>query len=157
VAIRVNMTGQEAASTDREPLPAGKYHLKITDMELTYTKETAKNPNKPMFNFEFTVQDGKYAERKCWTNACLFDGALYTISQILKALGHELNPNGGDIDVPDERKFYIGKDLWGRVGPNKKNLDDEGKPKLELRGFSKYEGGESAVTAGAAAGASVLP
>ncbi len=118
-SIRVNMSDKEAASVDREPLPSGKYHLKITDVELTYTKETAKNPNKPYLSFEFTVQDGKYAGRKDWTNAMCFDNALYTISQILKALDKAIDPSGGQVDIPIAREFYIGKDLWGRRAPDR--------------------------------------
>src|SRR6266566_4010451 len=87
--IFVDMSAEEAKSQDREPLPVGKFHYKITDMDMVQVRE-GKNQGKPYFNFEFTVQDGKYAERKDWTNAMLFEGALYTIAQILKALGHEL-------------------------------------------------------------------
>jgi hypothetical protein len=146
--FRVNMSDKEASSVDREPLPPGKYHLKITDMSIERTSTEAKHPNEPYINFEFTVQDGKFSGRKMWANAMCFDGALYTISQILKSLGREINPKGGHVTIPNAREVYIGKDLWGRQGPNKKNLQDDGTgkmvPRLELQGFSKYEGGTSA-------------
>jgi hypothetical protein len=168
-SIRVNMSDKEASSVDREPLPSGKYHYKITDVELTYTKETAKHPNAPYLAFELTVQDGKYASRKDWTNAMCFDGALYTISQILKALGAPIDPNGGEVNIPISREFYVGKDIWGRRAPDRgqnAQKDEEGRPRIQLQGFAKYEGGESkprepvAANAGPGASnskASVLP
>jgi hypothetical protein len=161
--IRVNMTEQEAKSEDREPLPIGKYHLKITDMDIMFVKDqdangnTNKNAGKPYINFEFTVQDGPLATRRDWTNAMCFEGALYTISQILKALGHDV-PEKGGFAIPTDRETYIGKDLWGRRGTNQKDKNTDGSLRVQLRGFSKYEGGAS-TTSGASAksSAGVLP
>jgi hypothetical protein len=172
--IRVNISDKESASQDREPLPAGKFHFKITNMEIAFVKElnaqgnSNKNAGKPYINFEFTVQDGKYATRKDWTNAMCFEGALYTISQILKALGHPVpmgadgKPKSGELVIPDKPHFYIGKDVWGRRGTSDKDRNPDGTLRVQLRGFSKYEGGasETTTTAGkqpAAAGSSVLP
>lgn len=161
--IRVNMSAEEAKSEARTDLPAGKFHLKITDMELKFTSQQAKNAGKPYFNFEFTIQDGQYEGRKDWTNAMCFSPALYTISQILKALGRQINPTGGEVVIPDAREFYVGKDLWGvrRMNKKNKNADGETEPRIELMGFMKYEGGASEASATTAkAGAakqSVLP
>jgi hypothetical protein len=134
-------------------------------MELKFTSQAAKNAGKPFFNFEFTIQDGKYAGRKDWTNAMCFSPALYTISQILKALGHPINPTGGEIVIPDAREFYVGKDIWGvrRMNKKNKNADGEIEPRIELMGFLKYEGGSSEAAAApgtaakVAASSSVLP
>jgi hypothetical protein len=159
--IRVNMSEQEAKSADREPLPVGKFHFKFTDMELRQTSAEAKNPNKPYFNFELTVQDSagpwqKYAGRKDWTNAMLFEPALYTISQILKALGYPVPEGGGAFDIPDEREAYIGKDIMGRRAPDRKQTNDDGSPRIQIQGFSKWGGvGQVATPSGTAA--SVLP
>lgn len=158
--FRVVMSDKEAASVDREPLPAGKYHLVFTDMSIERTKATAKNANKPYINFEFTVQDGKYAGRKCWTNAMCFEPALYTISQILKALGMPIDPSGGEVVIPNKRDFYISKHIWGRMSPNKNNMQDDGTgrqvPRIELMGFSQYVTGESA-SVESKSSASILP
>jgi hypothetical protein len=169
VAFKVNISEQEAKSADREALPAGKFHFKITDMSLEHTKVTAKNPNMPYFNFEFTVQDSpgpwqQYAGRKDFTNAMLFPNALYTISQILKALDYPV-PQGGELEIPDAPEFYLGKDIMGRRGTNQKDKVDDGTGKMilrvQLRGFSKFgpnETGGAVVTSGSPTGAgSVLP
>lgn len=153
MAIRVNMSDQEAKSTDRGPLPRGKFHYKITDMEVNFVANAeSANHGKPYLNFEFTVQDGEYAGRKDWTNAMAFEGALYTISQILKAIGQDVNPNEG-FDIPDEREFYVGKDLWGRRDYQRDKQKrvvkdpDTGEPRIQLQGFSKYTGGTSEAAA----------
>jgi hypothetical protein len=151
--IRVNMSAEEAKSEARMDLPAGKFHLKITDMEIKFTSQAAKNAGKPFINFEFTIQDGQYSGRKDWTNAMCFSPALYTISQICKALGMNINPTGGEFVIPDAREFYVGKDLWGirRLNKKNKNADGEVEPRIELSGFLKYDGGSSEVTGTAGA------
>lgn len=160
MGIRVNVSDQEAKSQDREPLPKGKFHYKFTDMEVMFVKETGadgspnKNAGKPYLNLELTVQDGPFSGRKDWTNAMCFEGALYTISQILKALGYDFPINsqgkavGGELDIPDDPSFYIGKDIWGRRdisrGKDKKPiLDDSGEPRIQLQGFSRYVTGQA--------------
>jgi hypothetical protein len=150
--IRVNMSAEEAKSEARLDLPAGKFHLKITDMEIKFTSQAAKNAGKPYINFEFTIQDGQYAGKKDWTNAMCFEPALYTISQILKALGMKVT--AGALTIPDAREFYIGKDIWGirRLNKKNKNADGEVEPRIELTGFVAYEGGQSTPTGGGSAG-----
>lgn len=160
MGIRVNVSEQEAKSQDREPLPKGKFHYKFTDMEIMFVKDTGadgspnKNAGKPYLNLELTVQDGPFSGRKDWVNMMCFEGALYTASQILKALDYDLPINsqgkaiGGEIDIPDDRDFYVGKDIWGRRdvsrGKDKKpQLDDSGEPRIQIQGFSKYVTGQS--------------
>jgi hypothetical protein len=173
--IRVNMSEQEASSTDRgDALPIGKFHFKITDMDIMFVKdqnaqgEANKNAGKTYINFEFTVQDTpgewqQFAGRKDWTNAMCFDGALYTISQILKALGMDVPATGGFV-IPDKREFYIGKDIMGRRGTNKNDYQmvPDGKGgnrkelRVQLRGFASIDG-SSGTKVGSATAKSVLP
>ena len=157
--IRVNMSDEEAKSEDRSPLPAGQFHYKFTDFAIAFVKDTKgngepnKNAGKPYINFELTVQDGQYAGRKDWTNAMCFDGALYTIAQILKALGYEGltidertgKAKSGELIIPDTAEFYIGKDIMGRRGTAKNDRNEDGSPRIQLRGFSKYTGQSSEV------------
>lgn len=109
--LRVNFSEKEAASAPREVLPRGKYHVKITDVELRFSK-SEKNNGKPYWAVEFTVQEGPHAERKIWTNAMLFEGALYTFSQLMKALGFDVS--SGEFTVPDPNTL-IGQDVVVRL------------------------------------------
>jgi hypothetical protein len=167
VAFKVNMSENEAKSEAREALPSGRYHFKFTDMSVEYTKETAKNPNKPYFNFELTVQDSpgpwlKFAGRKDWCNAMLFEPALYTISQILKALGYPVSQ--GELEIPDDPSFYLTKDIIGIRAPDRKQTVDDGTgkmvPRIQLSGFKQYiatDGSSPAVSGPTSGGGSVLP
>jgi hypothetical protein len=167
VGIKVNVSDQEAQSGERnfDALPVGKFHAAITAVELQEAQSDA-NAGQPMLNFEFTIQDTpgtwqKYANRKDWTNACLWDGALYTIVGILKALPSQdgnknayednMRPTGqtdGDgkpileLDIPTEPEYYEGQELFFRRGKNKKQVEkwpDMPERWVEVRGFGPYD------------------
>lgn len=91
MGMKVNFSQEEASSEARsfDPIPSGNYNARITDIELRECGPNSKNPGKPYWAVEFTIQDGDFENRKVWTNVMLFDGALYTVAQILKATGHE--------------------------------------------------------------------
>jgi hypothetical protein len=96
--LRVNFSDKEATSAALDPIPRGEYHVKITDIETRYSK-SEKNNGKPYWAIEFTVQEGPYSDRKVWTNCMLFEGALYTLSQLMKSLGY--NVEEGEFQLPD--------------------------------------------------------
>lgn len=111
--IRINLSEKEAASEARDfsPIPNGKYLVAVTEMELKECGEDSKNPGKPYYNMEFTVQEGDYADRTLFTNAMLFPGALYTIVQFLKSQGVQFNGTNFQVDgyeqnvIPDMEWF----------------------------------------------------
>lgn len=114
MSLRVNFSDKEAASEarDLEPMPAGKYLVSITDVEVKEST-SQKNYGKPYFAFEFTVQedvhDGKYVGRKAWGNVMLFEGALYSLAQMMKAVW-EVDNLEGDVEIP-EGEEWMGKEL----------------------------------------------
>jgi len=155
MGIRVNVSEQEDQAGAREPLPAGKYHVAVTDVQLQES-QSDDNFGKPMMNFEFTVQDTpgawqKHANRKDFTNACLWDGALYTIIMVLKAMPSEQgNDNAyedckdanGELDIPTEPEFYLGQDLIIRRGldpKQKKKWPDMPERWIQIRGILPYD------------------
>lgn len=107
--IRVNFSDQEADSQAREytPLPTGKYHCKITDGEVAFST-SAKHNGKPYWKLEFTVQTGPYENRKLWSNVMLFDGALYSLAQLMKAFDYDIKQPG--FRVPSLHDL-IGRDV----------------------------------------------
>lgn len=121
--LRVNFSDEEAASEARdfEPIPGGKYAVKITDYEIR--KSTSeKNFGKPYWALTLTVQDGKYEGRKLWTNVMLFNGALYSLSQLLKAIGREDALKSGQIPSGDE---LLGKDVVVVVAKQRDTYKEE--------------------------------
>jgi hypothetical protein len=164
MSIKVNVSEQEDKSGgDYVPLPAGQYNCVITDVE---PKSSASEANfgKPMLYFRFTIQDGPYADRVQGANACCWDGALYTIVGLLKAIGEYENcTKGGSLDIPDSPEFYLGRPVIVRRGLNKKakkeNPEDDPSTWLEVKGFSKAKeegAGSPAAASGAKAGSSSL-
>jgi hypothetical protein len=167
MGIKVNVSEQEASSGERnfDAMPIGKYHVSIIGVELEESQSEA-HPGEPMLTFEFMVQDSpgtwqKYANRHDWTRACLWDGALYTIVGILKALPSQegkknayedhMKPTGRvnaegkpilELDVPTEPEYYEGQELFIRRGQNKKQKEkfpDMPERWVEVRGFAVYD------------------
>jgi len=136
--FRVNMTEEEAASEGRDltPLPSGKYLLAITGVKV----KTVTNPPKPgkpdnrgkyYFAMEFTIQDGDHEGRKTWSNVMLFDGALYTAVQMLKALGTNFNGTNFQVEgygknVIPKGDWWMGKEMVAYVKLTKGGKKDDG-------------------------------
>jgi hypothetical protein len=158
MSIRVNVSDQENNAGDREPLPVGKFHVAITDVELQES-QSDNNAGKPMLNFTFTVQDtpGPWQEfqgRKDFTNACLWSGALYTIIMILKAMDKydDCKDANGELDIPTEPEFYLGEEMIIRraVDPKQKKKWPELPERwVQIRGIQPYDEDTAHVEKGA--------
>lgn len=114
MGIKVTMSEQEASSSAREVLPAGKYLVAVSDGALK-ASQSEKNNGKPYYNMELTIQDGKYAGRKVFTNVMCFAGALYSMTQILKADGVEFQGTNFQVPEHDENEIpeldhFIGRE-----------------------------------------------
>lgn len=162
--FKVNVSEKEDKSGEFKPLPAGLYHTCIVDVEVKESQSEA-NPGKPMLYFTFEIQDGVYAGQNMYANACCWSPALYTIINILKALGEYDNcKKTGELLIPDASEFYIGRDIMARRGINQKkkkeNPEDDPGSWLETKGFSAYkptgDTPSSSTTAGKSA-SSLLP
>ena len=113
MAIKVNFEDVEV--TDFEALPAGTYHVKITDGEIKESGPDSKNPGAEYINWELTIQDGEYESRKLWTNTSLLAHALFSLKGMFAATGkwtkQELSAPGFEFDIDDA----IGLSLKVRV------------------------------------------
>jgi hypothetical protein len=157
--VRLNFTDEETygqSSLGRDPLPAGKYHVAITDVDVRESGPNAKHPGSEYWAIEFTVQEGDYQNRKVWTNATMLAHALYTIKGILEAIGVETIGNQIDVE-PDD---LINKELVVRVvkkGASTITKSDgttqDVDERNEIKGFYKVDGAKS----GAVSGGSLLP
>lgn len=143
----LNINVSDKAAEKRKPfedLPQGWFVVQITDVELRES-QSEKNSGKPMYNFEFTVTDdernpqdengaSKYSGRRLWTNACLWEGAEFTIVNILRALGHDVLPGNlavPDVTNPQERDALFGQFLQIRNGVTRKERAAARKEKRE--------------------------
>jgi hypothetical protein len=163
--LRVNFSDDEAASEGREfnPIPNGKYHVKITKLEERESK-SEKNAGKPYWAATLVIQDGQYADRRLFANIMLFDGALYTLAQLLKAIGEHDALKSGKVP-PAER--FIGESIFAIVVKKrdeyKENQEKDANNgvleapifKNEVTGFKPYE--EGALAGASATGSSLMP
>jgi len=106
--LKVNFTDREATSTVREIPPSGEYLVAITDGEIKDVKPGRKNTGKPYWQLRFVIQDGAYAGSSLIASVMLFDGALFSFAQLMKALGYDVN--SGDFLIPSLDEI-IGKNV----------------------------------------------
>jgi hypothetical protein len=134
-----------------DPLPTGKYHVAITDVEAKESGPNAKNPGSTYLAIEMTVQSGPYEGRKLWTNATLVPHALYTIKGILEAIGFETTGNELDFEADDlMNKELIVRAIKKPAGTvkNSKGEAVEVDERNEVKSFYKLSEGEAAATNG---------
>jgi len=161
--LRVNFSEKEATSEafDLAPVPTGKYLVAITDVEVRFST-SEKNNGKPYWSVEMTTQEGKYEGRKFWGNVMLFEGALFSLSQLLKATGFEDrvtegSKTYGQIPAGEElmgKKLVINVVKTRDTYREQQNADGEKLFKNEVKGYLK---GDTIVGAASSGGNSLLP
>jgi len=124
--MRINLTDVEDRSF--EPLPAGRYVLKITDYEMRETGGSGKlGAGVPMINWEFTVQsnrqgDEKYRGRKVWMNTVIHEKTLFNLKSLLRATGSFKDTDlDGELDF--EPSDLVGTELIGVIAQREYNGD----------------------------------
>lgn len=156
MAIRVNFSSDEAASTVREIPPSGEYLCFVDNIELKEVNPQSDNAGKPYWNIMFKIADGTYANSRLFSNVMLFEGKSGTLSalaQFLKAVGFQLPMGGGEFVLPDAEDL-IGKQVLVR-GSKKKAETVNGR---ELRERFNVTGYKPATAGAKASGpASLLP
>lgn len=152
--LRVNFSDKEAKAQGQgaDLMPRGNYHVICTDGSWEECGPNSKNPGKPYWKIECTIQDGPYTGRHLFTNVMLFEGALYTLSQIMKAMG--LNTDAGDVEVP-ELEQVIGTHFV--VGVSVKKETEEYDARNEIRSFMAYDAKTVALATATTKGATQTP
>jgi hypothetical protein len=136
--LRINLSAQEAQAESFDDMPAGKYVVAITDGKVERSK-SKKNPGKPMYNLTYTVQDGKFTRAKVFDRLCLWEGAAYSYSMLVKALGFNVNTGSNRVIPLTE---LIGKTMTIRWGKGKANTvqNDDGttttyEARMQVKGY----------------------
>lgn len=100
MGINLKKIGEDAGNTDFEPLPEDRYNVKITAAAIGKTKK-----DNDMITVTFDVIEGKYTNRKLWSNFTLTDKAYVYLYSLLRATGSTL------LDNEDVTKEEITKSL----------------------------------------------
>jgi hypothetical protein len=150
--LKVNFSSEEAGSSVREIPPTGEYTVAIVDGELKEVKPGRKNTGKPFWQVRVVIQEGQYDGVTLIGSIMLFDGALYSFAQLMKALDYDIN--AGDFVVP-ELDDIIGKivNVRGQKMPPRTLPDgQELSERFEIKGYKKAN-----KIAAKAANTSILP
>jgi hypothetical protein len=165
--LHVNFSSEEASSEGRsfDPVPRGQYHVAVTEVELKRSK-SEKNPGKPFWALTCKIQNGPYAGQNLWANVMLFDGALYSLAQLAKAIGRE-------VEIIEQGKVPPGDELLGEefVVVVSKQLDTYKRDKAieageenpvpeyknEVKGFKPLAGSGASTQSGDGSSANLMP
>jgi len=131
MGINLKEVGENAQNTDFQPLPEGRYNVKITAAEVGKTKA-----GNEMITVTFDVTEGKYTNRKLWSNFTLTDKAYVYIYTLLKATGSDL------IDEEDVNAADIAQGLMSGQCSVNVNIDNNtlnGKPRNTVTNFKSLE------------------
>jgi len=116
--LRVNLSAQEAEAESFPDLVVGKYRVAIFKIQVQRSK-SEKNFGKPMYNVTYKVQDGQHKGAQIFGDYwCLWEGAMYTYVQAVKALGYPVAQGSVKIVPPRELQ---GKTLIVKLGMGKSN------------------------------------
>lgn len=146
--LKVNFSTEEVESETRlfSAAPSGFYHCAITKVEDGSVSSNEKgNFGKPFWKLTLVCQEGPYAKRNFWSHVMLFEGALHSTAQLIKAVGmgdlvkKGQIPNGQvlvgktlDVNVSKKRDKFAEKDLIA-AGDNSPQF------KNEVRGFRAHQ------------------
>jgi hypothetical protein len=84
-----------------EALPPGRYEAVITDV-------TAKQGSKaPYLNWELTIAEGEFEDRKLWLMTSLAPQALFGIKNLMRAAGIDPTELQGPVVMPTPT-FFVG-------------------------------------------------
>lgn len=108
MSLKLNLSDQEAKSEAREfkVLPTGTYICNIVEVkDAVVGPNSQNNAGKPYWNVRFVVDQGdQYDGRNIFSNIMLFEGALYSIKQLVSALFPD-NIVGSEIEIPEPDAF----------------------------------------------------
>lgn len=133
-----------ASSSNFDPIPAGIYTVAITDYEFKETGENAKHPETEYLNFEFTIQDGEYEDRKLWTNCMLPPYDPFMLKGLVSACEGQGVASSSDFDLDKWLEKAIGKTCSAVVKIRK--ATDEYEASNEIKRFKEQKAGSSSGT-----------
>lgn len=143
--LKVNFTQDEATSKPREVLPTGEYVCSIVEASDEVVRPGKKNHGKPYWKVRFVVQAGPFEGQNIYATVMLFDGALYSLAQLMSALGQDIN--SGEFIVP-ETEWLIGKPVTVR-GQRKSAETKDGQDlpeRFEVKGYKAIDSSKKAVS-----------
>ena len=144
---RTNFAGVEVGNF--KPIPAGRYHVKATEVSLEEAGENSKNPGSEYYHWTLVVQEGEHADRKLFYNTSMLPQALFGIKGMLLASG-KYSQEQLDGDCEWEPEDMLGVSFIAKVAVKKYNGEDTN----DVKYLMPYGDG---ATATGSSGGSLLP
>ena len=117
--------------TTFDPIPAGKYIAAITSSEMKATK----NGDGSYLQFEFTVLEGQYKDRKVWDRLCL----THHNAETVKIARSNLSAVCRAVGVMQPRDSLELHNIPLLITVKCKKREDTGDIVNEVRGYAKKE------------------
>ena len=117
--------------TTFDPIPAGKYIAAITSSEMKATK----NGDGSYLQFEFTVLEGQYKDRKVWDRLCL----THHNAETVKIARSNLSAVCRAVGVMQPRDSLELHNIPMLITVKCKKREDTGDIVNEVRGYAKKE------------------
>ncbi len=131
MGVNFKKVGENAGNTDFQPLPEDRYNVKITAAVVGATKN-----NNEMITVTFDVVEGKYTNRKLWSNFTLTEKAFVYLFSLLKAIGSDLI-DSEDVETDDIAKALVGGQC--SVMASIESNTQTGKPRNTVSSFKSLE------------------
>lgn len=125
----INMNGVQEQG-EFQPLPKGRYHVRIEKVE---TKKTQNND--PMVNVQYKVKDGEFRDRILFENIVFQENIMGRTKHFLHVIGQ---PYEGEIEV--NTGSWLDQNLIVSVDIK----EYEGRKSNEVKGHDFYDFNESA-------------
>lgn len=130
----------DVGDVEFNPVPRGKYVARVTGGEIRVSGENAKNPGSEYINWEFTISEGEFEDRKLWSNTSLLPQALFGLKRLLASTG-----KWGNDDLEGELDFEIddllGEEVGLSVAIKQYNSEDRNEIKSFMPADKAREGG----------------
>ncbi len=118
--MRINIPRLDKVETGLEPLPSGRYKVKLTHAEKRTTQDGSE-----YIAWQATVEGGEYEGRKIFWNTSLKENALWNLKGLLEAAKVEFDPEGFNtedalgklVELQIDVEEYEGRQV-NRVSPN---------------------------------------
>lgn len=128
-SLKVNFAEIESSF---EPLPEGEYEVIIDRVEV----RESKSSDNDYLNWEMTVQDDEYEDRKLWMITSLSPRALFRLKDVLLAL--EVIDENEELDIEWDEDV----DVTPKEGPIVTNPDVSGLAAIAVVTNETYDGRE---------------
>ena len=127
--VKVNLS----EVTGSDPVPTDIYNVKITDATI---RDTKAGPG-TQIRWEFTIEDGEYANRKVFDNTMIVGKGAFSLENLLAACGTPVPPDQKASDLELDTDDYLGTTL--KLSVSQEKVEGYSTPQNVVLAYIGYE------------------